>query len=125
MYYSSLQLLPLGDAVTIGLVQPPLTAVAARLVLKEPLGARGALGCLISLCGVAFITQPPFLFRSAAKAAAESSAAISTRMLGAGFGLLSAAMGTGSALSIRKLGAAEKAPVIAMVRAICAWDLGW
>jgi hypothetical protein len=95
LYYASLQLLPLGDAVTIGgwrlvaaaalrvggwmksvalwlftgtpaaqtnltpthtgLIQPPITAVAARLILKEPLGARGAIGCLVSLAGVVFI----------------------------------------------------------------------
>lgn len=38
-----------------GLIQPPVTAVAARLVLKEPLGLRGALGCVVSLAGVVFI----------------------------------------------------------------------
>jgi drug/metabolite transporter (DMT)-like permease len=38
-----------------GLIQPPITAVLARLVLGEPLGIRGAMGCLVSLAGVVFI----------------------------------------------------------------------
>ena len=38
-----------------GLVSPALTAVLAHFVLKEPLGARGAMGCLVSLAGVVFI----------------------------------------------------------------------
>jgi drug/metabolite transporter (DMT)-like permease len=37
-YYVALFLLPLGDAVTINLIGPPVTAVFARLLLKEPLG---------------------------------------------------------------------------------------
>lgn len=37
-YYVGLFLLPLGDAVTIGLIGPAVTAIAARLFLKEPLG---------------------------------------------------------------------------------------
>ncbi|KAI8468882.1 MAG: hypothetical protein J3K34DRAFT_425457 [Monoraphidium minutum] len=53
--YCSIQMLPLGDAITIGLISPPITAVAARLVLKEPLGIQGALGCLVSIAGVLFV----------------------------------------------------------------------
>jgi len=37
-YYMALFMLPLGDAVTINLIGPPVTAVFARLLLKEPLG---------------------------------------------------------------------------------------
>lgn len=37
-YYVGLFLLPLGDAVTINLVGPAVTATAARIFLKEPLG---------------------------------------------------------------------------------------
>jgi hypothetical protein len=37
-YYVALFMLPLGDAVTINLVGPPVTAIFARLLLKEPLG---------------------------------------------------------------------------------------
>lgn len=37
-YYVALFLLPLGDAVTINLIGPPVTAIFARLLLKEPLG---------------------------------------------------------------------------------------
>jgi hypothetical protein len=37
-YYVALFMLPLGDAVTINLIGPPVTAVLARLLLKEPLG---------------------------------------------------------------------------------------
>ena len=37
-YYVALFMLPLGDAVTINLIGPPVTAVFARLLLKEPLG---------------------------------------------------------------------------------------
>lgn len=101
----------------LGLIQPPLTAVLARLVLGEPLGARGAAGCLVSLAGVAFICQPPFLFGSHTAAAAAASAADgggAGRMLGSAFGLAAAVLSSGSYLSIRKLGGAEPAPVVAL-----------
>ncbi|GBF88988.1 hypothetical protein Rsub_01487 [Raphidocelis subcapitata] len=111
-YYVSLQLLPLGDAVTIGLIQPPLTAVASRVLLGEPLGARGALGCVVGLAGVALIMQPPFLFHTTS--AAASGGAASARMFGAAMGIAAAVLSSGSCLAIRKLGNAEQAPVIAM-----------
>jgi threonine/homoserine efflux transporter RhtA len=45
-YYVALFMLPLGDAVTINLIGPPVTAIFARVFLKEPLGyAVCLLGC--------------------------------------------------------------------------------
>lgn len=43
-------------------MRPPVTAVMARLLLNEPLGPAGALGCAISVAGVTVLAHPPFLF---------------------------------------------------------------
>jgi drug/metabolite transporter (DMT)-like permease len=37
-YYVALFLLPLGDAIVIGMIGPPITAVTAKVFLREPLG---------------------------------------------------------------------------------------
>eukprot|EP00955_Chlamydomonas_euryale_P117736 366494-Chlamydomonas_euryale.AAC.6 len=43
-FYVALVKLPLADAVTLFFFSPAMTTVAAWLVLKEPLGLRGAAG---------------------------------------------------------------------------------
>ncbi|WIA35490.1 hypothetical protein OEZ86_003920 [Tetradesmus obliquus] len=104
--YIGLFLLPLGDAVTITLVGPAVTALMARALLNEPLGYRGAAGCLISILGAVVLSRPPFLFggeqwsRSQAIGTAASTAA--------------AFLGSGSSLTIRLIGNKEPAAVIAI-----------
>ncbi len=87
-YYVSISALPLGDAVTIGLLQPPLTALLAWLVLGEVFGWRGAAGCTACVAGVVIVAQPPFLF--------DGSEVWSVlRAVGVGVGVLSTVLGAG------------------------------
>jgi hypothetical protein len=61
-------------------------------------------------------SQPPFLFGGSTGGAAD--AATRMRLLGSAAGLTAAVLSAFSFLAIRKLGAAEKAPVVAMVRGL-------
>lgn len=49
-----------------------MTAVAAFLILKEPLGLRGAAGVLLSLVGLMLLAQPPFIFGGAVSSSSVS-----------------------------------------------------
>jgi drug/metabolite transporter (DMT)-like permease len=87
-YYASIAALPLGDAVTIGLMQPPLTALMAWLVLGEVFGWRGAAGFTACLAGVLIVAHPPFLFGGG-----EVWSVL--RAVGVGVGVLSTLLGAG------------------------------
>lgn len=60
-YYAAMYLLPLADTVVIGLLHPPMTALISRVILKEPMGWKGWLGCCLSLLGVVVLAHPPAL----------------------------------------------------------------
>lgn len=62
LFYYSMELLPLADAVALNFVSPSLTALLAWVVLRERLGWLSGLGVLVSLAGVFLQSQPPFLF---------------------------------------------------------------
>lgn len=66
-YYVSINCLPLADAVTLFFLNPAVTAVAAWAICREPLGLQGAAGVAISVAGLLLLSQPPFLFQSAAQ----------------------------------------------------------
>ena len=61
LLYFGLGRLPLGDAVTIHYTAPVWTALAAALLLGEPLRRSVVLGAAVSLAGVALVAQPSFL----------------------------------------------------------------
>lgn len=54
--------------ITILFCNPAICAILAWALLGEGIGLLTILGCLASLCGVAFVSQPPFIFGNAAGA---------------------------------------------------------
>eukprot|EP00775_Hariotina_reticulata_P005916 gene5916-biopygen7724 len=104
-YYVALFLLPLGDAVVIGMIGPPITAVTARICLKEPLGSRGLVGCLVALIGVVVVAHPPCLFGGHEHWSHQ-------RLLGACAAVLSASLSATSIMIIRSIGSSEPAAVV-------------
>ena len=54
--------MPIGDASVVIFITPILTGIISRLTLKEPWGWCQALASFVSVIGVVFIAQPPFLF---------------------------------------------------------------
>eukprot|EP00879_Flechtneria_rotunda_P004737 GHRR01005006.1.p1 GENE.GHRR01005006.1~~GHRR01005006.1.p1 ORF type:complete len:564 (+),score=172.35 GHRR01005006.1:243-1934(+) len=107
MAYVSLLTLPLGDSTTIAQMRPPVTSVAAWLLLGEPLGANSIAGCLISVIGVVVLIHPPFLFGGHGDWGDK-------RLLGIVAGISSTLFSTGTSYAIRKIGKAEPALVVAM-----------
>lgn len=75
--------------------RPPVVAIMARLLLAEPLGLKGALGCLVSLTGVAVVAHPPFLFGGHQQWGKR-------RLLGTVCGVLSTFLGSGTSYAVRR-----------------------
>jgi drug/metabolite transporter (DMT)-like permease len=64
LYFVSVGILPLHDAVVISFVSPSFTSIFAAIFLKEPLRGPDVFGCLLGLVGVALIARPSFLHLS-------------------------------------------------------------
>ena len=64
--------LPLADASTIIFTNPVVTAILARLILKESFSQLEGLSAFLCLVGVTFISQPTFIFGSSAVSMDES-----------------------------------------------------
>lgn len=60
-FYYSVQRLFLAEAIALLFCNPAITAVLAWVFLGERLSIVGALGCLVSLCGMVLVVRPPFL----------------------------------------------------------------
>lgn len=63
--------LPLADASTIIFTNPVVTAILARLILKESFTRLEGLSACLCLFGVVFISQPTFIFGDSARAMDE------------------------------------------------------
>ena len=105
--FSAFVLLPLGDAVTIAQLRPPIAAVVARLLLKEALGLQAAGGCLVSLIGVAILARPPFLFGT-------HELWTKARFMGMGFGMTFTVTSALVSYIIRRIGMGESTLTIAL-----------
>lgn len=66
MYYIALNLLPLGNVYGIYGIKVPLTFFMSFLVLKESLNITNFISLGTSVIGTILISQPAFLFKSAA-----------------------------------------------------------
>ncbi len=56
-------MVPLGDAEAILFLSPLITVGVARLYLKEPLPKAFPVTLLLTIAGVVFVCQPPFIFQ--------------------------------------------------------------
>ena len=60
--YSSLQLLPLGDAITLFFTIPLFTMIFAFIILRTPIKIWKVTFGVILMTGVILIVRPPFIF---------------------------------------------------------------
>lgn len=58
--FSALQYLPLADAVAIAFVMPFIMLLLGKLVLKEEVGKRRLIACLVGFGGTLLVIQPSF-----------------------------------------------------------------
>jgi len=61
-WYRGLELVPIGDAEAIIFIAPLLIVIIARFVLKEPLSKVFPATFVLTVAGIVFVCQPPFLF---------------------------------------------------------------
>ena len=59
--FTALQYLPLADAVAIVFVMPFFMLVLGKYVLKEEVGGRRLMACVIGFIGTLFVVQPSFV----------------------------------------------------------------
>jgi drug/metabolite transporter (DMT)-like permease len=101
-FYHSIVNLPLADATVIQYTNPVFAGLLAVPFLGERLRRREVLSVLVSLVGVALVTQPSFLFGHAA----------ALDPVTVGIGLMGAMFSSMAYVSVRKLGTTEHATVI-------------
>ncbi|MGD1882918.1 MAG: DMT family transporter [Paracoccaceae bacterium] len=58
--FTALQYLPLADAVAIAFVMPFIMLLLGKYVLKEEVGARRLLACIVGFIGTLLVVQPSF-----------------------------------------------------------------
>ncbi|KAL6756028.1 hypothetical protein V8C86DRAFT_130695 [Haematococcus lacustris] len=133
-YYYAAYLLPISEAVLASLLHPPLTALIAWPLLKDPLGWRGWLGCSLAFMGVTVLTRPAFLFPHHDEDGTGGAAAPgdSSRALGICVGLLSASLQACSNIYYKFVSKEEHALTVALwfhivtlVVSIVPAGLGW
>ncbi|KAL4431066.1 hypothetical protein ABPG75_006322 [Micractinium tetrahymenae] len=109
--YFTVQLLPVTDALVLGLLSPVLVAAASPLVLGEPAGRGVLLALPLCVVGVALVAQPSFLFGGGAAGALSA--------VGVAVGIAQAACVAASKLTVRLLGQTEPVPTIVFSIAAC------
>ena len=60
MMFSALKYLPLADAVAIIFVMPFFMLLLGKYVLKEEVGPRRLIACIVGFCGTLLVVQPSF-----------------------------------------------------------------
>ena len=90
----------LSDAAGITFLNIPLTALFARIFLKEPYSPLDAATGLLGLCGVVLVAQPAALFGEATPGVASQPLSPVAVLVG----LCGACLSSGAFLSIRNLG---------------------
>lgn len=59
-FVSAVTVMPIADALAIAFVEPFIILLWGRLVLKEPVGPRRLIACLVGFAGVLLVIQPSF-----------------------------------------------------------------
>ncbi|HKP59997.1 MAG TPA: DMT family transporter [Polyangiales bacterium] len=103
--YYAVTHLPLAEATVLQYLHPPLTALLAALVLREPFDRSVFWSLLLGLTGMVLIAQPAALFGS-------ESAALSP--LGLAAAVAGAVFSSCAYVTVRKLGASEHPLVIVL-----------
>lgn len=106
LYYVSLFLLPISDAVIIGTMHPLLTALAAKIFLNEEVSWLVVSGAIVSFSGVGVISYEP------SSSGGSEMGWDGTRLLGVGVAIASSVSATFGSLCIRLLGHKEQALTI-------------
>uniref|UniRef100_A0A7S2THL7 EamA domain-containing protein n=1 Tax=Lotharella oceanica TaxID=641309 RepID=A0A7S2THL7_9EUKA len=70
-YFTTIALLPIGDAIALASLYPIVTCIVARIALKEALSCVKVLAILLSTAGAFLVAQPSFLFGAKADSAAD------------------------------------------------------
>lgn len=104
-YFYSVTHLPLADATVIQLTNPLLVAMAAPMVLGEPLRRSDVAGVVLGLAGVVLLARPTFLFGGSAQPLDP---------LGLGVAIVGAVISAGVYLVVRKLRATEHPLVVVL-----------
>ena len=60
--FFSIQLISYGDSTVIRNISPVITAIFARIFLKEILNVSHFISLIISFAGIVFVARPPFIF---------------------------------------------------------------
>jgi len=81
-YFLTIQLLPLGDSISLSSLYPVVTLLIARFLLKEPVTSMKVLAVLMCTGGALMIAQPSFLFGHEAAAATHEEKGASSGGLG-------------------------------------------
>ncbi|KAG7356743.1 EamA-like transporter family protein [Nitzschia inconspicua] len=105
LYFYTISVLPLGDAVTILSLNPVITIMIAPIILKEPLTRTHLISAILSVTGSIFLARPPFLFERLGLADDEDMDTTATPVKwGYLTGVLGACTGAGVYIIIRKAG---------------------
>ncbi|XP_074654629.1 solute carrier family 35 member G1-like, partial [Tubulanus polymorphus] len=99
MYYA-IHHMPLGDASVLHFSSPVFVGLLACVLLKEACGIFEVVTTIFTLCGIVFIAQPHFIFRTNIKSAKYTE---SERLIASGCALGASACGAAVHISLRKL----------------------
>ncbi|KAK9759951.1 hypothetical protein K7432_016497 [Basidiobolus ranarum] len=102
MNYYALTQLYLADATVLFFISPVLTAVLARIFLKEPYGMFESIACLLCTIGLLLIGKPSFLFGQNIPDSTDIDA--EKRLWATGASLLGATMSSISVVMLRQMG---------------------
>lgn len=118
MFYASLRLLSLGDAVSLLFTNPAITAAIAAIFLKETLRWPGIAGCVSSLVGMILVVRPPVIFGNDSDQKSlnvdDDENLSRNRLYGCLFGISSAVLAAGAYYAIRLIGQKESSLTIAV-----------
>mmetsp|Transcript_6806 Transcript_6806/g.7278 ORF Transcript_6806/g.7278 Transcript_6806/m.7278 type:complete len:410 (+) Transcript_6806:177-1406(+) len=99
LFWTALDLLPLGDATTVVYCSPLFTALFSWLLLGEPIPPSVIVCMALSMVGVILVTQPTFLFGNGMEEQTEDMVQYDRGML---YAFLSAALGGLLPVLVRK-----------------------
>jgi drug/metabolite transporter (DMT)-like permease len=120
MTYTSIKLLPLGDAVSLNMLKPCAVALMGAMLLGERLTRAAAAGLAVALAGVVAIARPPLLLGGDGGGGGWSH----ERAAGVGAALVGAFCASGVAFAIRRIAHSEAALTVRRAARGCGGTAG-